>query len=248
MFRCNRFLFVLSLTAAIALPNAAVAQQRATLSGPALLTALSTSAATMGRAASGRGQMEAELLWLSWSRMYRNAAAVMPPGVTAVQVAQGGIAGSRQAASAYPQYARFYRASEVFWMDVANQLVSGRTQLAIHFPREMLMQVPGAPGTPWVADPNDPQTRSTAPKKAGAFGPGVGGGICPLCHGAGREVCLTCKGTGMEDYSAFANFYGLSDDAAESLSRRTRYKCTACGGSGFKTCAFCHGTGRTAGK
>jgi len=243
----NRIVSCLTLAAAVMLAQGSIAQQRQ-LSGRALLAGLSTSASSMGRSAATRGQMEAELLWMARARMYQNAAQAAPSSVTAIQVALGGIASSRQAAADYPQYARFYRASETFWRDIANQIASGKTRLAIRFPQEMLMQVPGAPGTPWVADPNDPHPHGPAPKPAGVPAAGVVGAVCPLCHGAGRELCLTCKGTGMEDYSPFANFIGLSFDAAESLARRTRYKCTTCGGSGFKTCAWCHGTGRLGGR
>src|SRR5262249_11781641 len=118
------------------------------------------------------------------------------------------------------------------------------------------------PGTPWAAwgETKLPGTGGMLGRTVGGFptggltpggtavNPAARGQICPACGGAGKSVCFTCKGTGEENYQAFANFYGLSDDAQESLARRTRYTCTSCGGSGLKKCIACGGTGRLGGR
>jgi hypothetical protein len=237
------------------------------VSGRALLEGLAAVADRQAQAAWAQAKYEDSVNWSSWALLYRGQERGVPARITGQQLAVFAVRASRQYALQSAQIgnaplARLYSASAAFWQGLYQQLSRGGRPIRVRFPAEMATPISGAPGTPWapwgetklpgaggtsgLLAGGSPPGRPTANR--GALNPAAQRAICPACGGAGRTVCFTCKGTGEEDYQAFANFYGLSDDAAESLARRTRHTCTDCGGSGFKTCIACGGTGRLGGR
>jgi hypothetical protein len=237
------------------------------VSGRALLEGMAAVADRYAQATWAQTKYEESVTWSSWALLYRGQERGVPASVTGQQLALVAARASRQYAQQSAQLgnaplARLYSASAAFWQDLYQQLARGARPLRVRFPAEMATPIKDAPGTPWAAwgetklpgaggtaglpAGGSPMGRPTANR--GAPSPAAQRAICPACGGAGRSVCFTCKGTGEENYQAFANFYGLSDDAAESLARRTRHTCTDCGGSGFKTCIYCGGTGRLGGR
>lgn len=93
--------------------------------------------------------------WRAWANRYRTlAASPAAQQIDAQTVARGNVAGNRQLERQARQAgmadaADLYRASAVFWADIAGQVQHGDAP-AVHFPeRQMLHPVPGLPGTPW---------------------------------------------------------------------------------------------------
>lgn len=135
---------------ACALP--AMAQTR---TGAWLMQRLAEQAQENALAAEGAHRAVDARTWRAWADRYR-ALAASPAArqIDAAAVAHGNVEGNRQLAQQAHRLGAgdaedLYRASAVFWDEIATRLEQGGA-LTIHFPeRQMLHLVPGLPGTPW---------------------------------------------------------------------------------------------------
>jgi hypothetical protein len=120
-----------------------------------LMQRLADQAQENALAADGAHRAQDARTWRAWADRYRGLAALpVAQQADAGWVASSNVAGNRQLAQQARQVGAtdaedLYRASAVFWQDIATQLEHGDA-LSIHFPeRQMLHPVPGLPGTPW---------------------------------------------------------------------------------------------------
>lgn len=120
-----------------------------------LMQRLADQAQEKALAADGAHRAQDARTWRAWADRYRGLAALpAAQQADAGWVASSNVTGNRQLAQQARQAGAteaedLYRASAVFWQDLATQLEHGAA-LSIHFPeRQMLHPVPGLPGTPW---------------------------------------------------------------------------------------------------
>ena len=64
-----------------------------------------------------------------------------------------------------------------------------------------------------------------------------GSGICPDCHGKGKDTCHTCHGNGQ-----CTKCHGRGRNTCSKCNGQGRFRCNECGGTG--TCRKCGGSGK----
>lgn len=126
---------------------------QAQITGADLLRGIAGVAENLARRDAQRGRSADAANWAAWANLYRTGAALLPPQMSAQQMLRGNIEFCRQmmakaALQGQRPLTNFYRASVVMWQDLLNQVERGG-EVIVHFPDEMLIPIPGAPGTPW---------------------------------------------------------------------------------------------------
>ena len=141
------------LTLGVGPASRAQNEGHAITSAASLLQGVANVASGLARRDAQQGRIESARTWEAWASLYRAGAVRLPAHVTAQQWLAATLVVSRQMAAAAEArgaapYARLLQASAAMWQDVASQVARGGG-VTVRFPDEMLVPIPGAPGTPW---------------------------------------------------------------------------------------------------
>ncbi|HVL40271.1 MAG TPA: hypothetical protein VM328_12850 [Fimbriimonadaceae bacterium] len=198
-----------------------------------------------------RGKSQDALVWHFWSGLFEYGAYQMPATATWADALQASINFCAQLESLYtqqrqPTHARLYRAMNNFYRDLWDQLAKSPI-ITARFPKEMLVPVAGAPGTPW-----DPRSFEIIQFLAMMKGtgwqapatPSADEVVCPTCAGAKQWRCRNCLGGGAAGYLKDWTGNPVSDTSYDR--GRTGFiskSCYNCNGIGWVKCTRCYGRG-----
>ncbi|HEX3558855.1 MAG TPA: hypothetical protein VHU19_06615 [Pyrinomonadaceae bacterium] len=136
---------------------------------------------TVARRYEGRGQGREARIWRQWAQHYREGAAQLRNVPTTFFLREN-IRWCRTNASqarkiGWTSLANLFAASARFWADIYDHLGDDVSDLEVTFPSEMLIVIPGAPGTPWEGMTYQQQSRPMS--------------LPRLCDHAEYESCMS---------------------------------------------------------
>jgi hypothetical protein len=190
------------------------------------------------------GRQREAAVWQMWEARYAYDAKRVPETMSGKQMLATSVEGNRRMAALFrnqgrPAYANLYAASAVMMQDLASQLRRG-PYMTPKFPREMLVVLDNAPGTPWeyaYAVATLPTSWSSLTE------PGVGEKVCPTCNGARQWRCPNCLGGGSASYLKPWTGNPVSDTGFSGPKGFLPHSCYNCNGTGWVKCGTCNGRG-----
>jgi len=169
---------VFVVSAVMMLGFGAMGRANAQMSGSDLLRGIARVAGSLARRDIERGRTADAANWQGWAALYQAGAAQIPPQMSAQQMLRLNIDFCRQmerraSVQGHRPLANLYRASVAMWQDLLRQVERGG-EVIVHFPDEMLIPIPGAPGTPWERMQVRPEVQkplvTTPPVSSPSFG------------------------------------------------------------------------------